>query len=373
MAYKTDVLGQFFTPPDIVETMLSLRQNVNRVLEPSAGKGAFLSCLEASAVGIEIDKDIGLSDERLLFEDFFAYSLDNRFDTIIGNPPYVRYRDIANNTKAMLPMTLFDKRSNLFLFFIAKCADHLVDGGELIFITPRDFLKSTSARQMNDMLYREGSMTHYDELGDAHIFEDATPNCAIWRWEKGRTDRHMTTGGSFHCRNGQIWCGDDRPYTQLSDFFDIKVGAVSAADDVFENERYGTTTMVCSRTATSGETRPMIYNTCHPCLKPHKDRLIRRKIKTFNDSNWWMWGRNYHHRKGERIYVNGKTRHSKPFFVSDIEAYDGSVMALFPKLDFDVSKAADALNKVDWRQLGFVCDGRALFTQRSLATAPVGI
>ena len=367
------MLGQFFTPPEIVEKMLSLRQNFSRILEPSAGNGAFLSMLEASAVGIEIDKSIKVSDERLIFSDFFEYPLSNKFETIIGNPPYVRYRDIPSATRAMLPMELFDKSSNLFLFFIAKCVEHLVDGGELIFITPRDFLKLTSAKQMNEMLYNAGSMTHYYELGDASIFEGATPNCAIWRWEKGRMERGMVTGGEFHYRNGQIWFGDARPDTHLSDFFDIKVGAVSAADDIFENDRYGTTQMVCSRTAMTGETRNMIYNQHHECLDPHKERLINRKIKKFDESNWWMWGRDYHQRQGERIYVNGKTRHEKPFFVSDIEAYDGSVLALFPKHDFSLSKAAAILNKIDWSNLGFVCDGRALFTQRSLATAPVGI
>ena len=44
-----------------------------------------------------------------------------------------------------------------------------------------------------------------------------------------------------------------------------------------------------------------------------------------------MWGRNYYEAEGERIYVNCKTRNNKPFYKSDVKAYDGSVLALIPQ------------------------------------------
>jgi len=37
----------------------------------------------------------------------------------------------------------------------------------------------------------------------------------------------------------------------------------------------------------------------------------------------------------------------------------------------DIEAFRDALNAVDWEDLGFVCDGRFLFTQRSLEHAPL--
>ena len=48
-------LGQFFTPPAIVDCMLTLVRNQGRVLEPSCGDGAFLRHFPG-ALGIEIDK-----------------------------------------------------------------------------------------------------------------------------------------------------------------------------------------------------------------------------------------------------------------------------------------------------------------------------
>ena len=370
--YTKDVLGQFFTPSDIVARMLGLRQNKGKILEPSAGNGAFMNVLEDSAVGVEIDGKLCIKDKRIINTDFFNFPIENSFDTIIGNPPYVRHQDINETTKSILDMNLFDKRSNLYLFFIAKCISHLNDKGELIFITPRDFLKATSAQKLNALLYDLGSMTHYYEMGDMPIFDDASPNCAIWRWEKGLKTREMKTGGVFNCINGQI-IFDDSCNSILSDFFDIKVGAVSGADEIFTNSKYGTTDMVCSHTRTTSETKKVIYNEKHECLIPHKEYLMGRRIKQFTEHNWWHWGRNYCEREGERIYVNAKTRQSEPFFQSEVTAYDGSVLALFPKKGVDISKAVIKLNEINWDSLGFICDGRLSFTQRSLANIPIEI
>ena len=175
-------LGQVFTPEPVVRCMLRLRQNAGRALEPSCGDGAFLTHLH-NAVGIELDAR--QSPPGALNMDFFAYPESEKFDSVIGNPPYVRYQDISPATRALLRQDGFDGRSNLYLFFIEKCVHHLAPGGELIFITPRDFLKSTSARQLNIWLHERGTITHAIELGDARVFADALPNCLIWRYELG--------------------------------------------------------------------------------------------------------------------------------------------------------------------------------------------
>ena len=112
-------LGQVFTPPRVVEFMLDLCRNTGRVLEPSAGDGAFFARLQATGracVGIEVDPRVAPPGAEI--RDFFDYPLSEQFDTIIGNPPYVRFQDVAVDTKKHLKSRLFDARSNLFLFFI---------------------------------------------------------------------------------------------------------------------------------------------------------------------------------------------------------------------------------------------------------------
>ena len=374
-------LGQVFTPPHIVSDMLALIQSTKklsnpRFLEPSCGNGAFFQNLPKNKVGIEIDSGV-VCDKAILQEDFFAYSTNEKFDCIIGNPPYVRYQDIAISTKALLKSysKLFDSRSNLYLFFIYKCILHLKEGGELIFITPRDFLKSTSSVRLNEFLFHQGSITHFIDLGDKKIFDNAQPNCAIWRFEKDNFTRKTQCLREFSCINGQLLFTKKAYTIPFKDLFFVKVGAVSGADSIFANEKWGNMDFVCSQSAKSGKTRKMIYGIYgKDCayLQDFKERLLRRRIKKFNELNWWEWGRDYYKSENPRIYVNTKTRNKTPFFLHPCNVYDGSVLAVFPKFKVNSIRLGilcERLNNVDWEELGFVCDGRFLFSQRSLENA----
>ncbi|MEW6164602.1 MAG: class I SAM-dependent methyltransferase [Pseudomonadota bacterium] len=357
-------LGQVFTPDAVVDRMLALRQRRGRSLDPSAGDGAFSRRI-TGCEAIEIDPAVAPPGARVM--DFFSLPLTEKFDTIIGNPPYVRQQDIPAETLARLDSALFDGRSNLYLYFIEKAVRHLRRGGELIFIVPREFAKLTAARKLNAFLHGEGDITDFIETGDARIFGSHNPNCAIFRFERGRHERRLNDGRHFQLVDGQLMFlrGDYR--LPLSRFFDVKVGAVSGADEIFEHPE-GNAEFVCSKTVDDGRTRRMIFGIPHPHLEAHKEKLLARRVRPFDESNWWHWGRQHHVAAGPRIYVNAKTRRARPFFLHDCPNYDGAVLALFPKLPgMDLALATDMLNdRVDWEELGFVCDGRFLFTQRSL-------
>lgn len=366
-------LGQVFTPPKVVDFMLDLCSNTGSVLEPSAGDGAFFNELRRRGrdiTGVELDSRVAPAGARVM--DFFDLPESERFATIVGNPPYVRYQDIAPATRKRLASPLFDRRSNLFLFFIEKCVRHLEPGGELVFIVPREFIKLTSARKLNAWLFGQGSITHFFETGDVRVFAGATPNCCIFRFEKGRFDRRMADGRSFTEVDGQLMFLRDDHGVRLADLFDVRVGGVSGADPVFRHPA-GNLDFVCSKTAESGETRRMIYGIRHPHLEAHKARLLARRVRKFDENNWWEWGRHFPVNDRPRIYVNGRTRRPAPFFLHDCPNFDGAILALFPKNTRlrrrDLIECTMMLNhEVDWQQLGFVCDGRFLFTQRSLQT-----
>ena len=179
-------LGQVFTPTAVVDSMLALVRNRGRVLEPACGDGVFLQHFPF-AVGIEIDPRHAPPGARVM--DFFDLSERESFATIIGNPPYVRYQDIPAASRGRVRHSVLDGRANLYLFFIEKCLRHLAPGGELVFITPRDFVKATSAVPLNRLLHAAGTITDFVELGDSRLFDGATPNCAIWRFELGNFSR----------------------------------------------------------------------------------------------------------------------------------------------------------------------------------------
>lgn len=367
--FNVETLGQVFTPQSIVAQMLTLRRNEGRVLEPSCGDGAFFNEIP-NCVGIEIDSHHCPEGAKNM--DFFDYPVSEKFETIIGNPPYVRYQDIPKETKMKIKSNLFDERTNLYLFFIEKCINHLTEHGELIFITPRDFLKATSSINLNKFIFENGTITDIIDLGDQKIFKGFSPNCVIFRFEKGDFSRATNVTKRFTLCNGQLLFTDNQYPLFFSDVFFVKVGAVSGADKYFESEEYGNRDFVCSYTCQTGKTKRMIYNEQSPYLQQFKQELLNRKIKHFDETNWWTWGRNHYVSSEKRIYVNAKTRNTRPFFLHESNDYDGSVLAIFPhNQNIDLQHACNMLNDVNWNELGFVCDGRYLFSQKSLESSPL--
>jgi len=71
----------------------------------------------------------------------------------------------------------------------------------------------------------------------------------------------------------------------FSDLFFVKVGAVSGDDKVFANEEYGNEDFVCSNTQKTGKTKRMIFNIKSIFLEDYKEKLLKRKIKNFGESN----------------------------------------------------------------------------------------
>lgn len=111
----------------------------------------------------------------------------------------------------------------------------------------------------------------------------------------------------------------------------------------------------------------MIFNVRNNYLEKHKEILLARRIRNFDETNWWQWGRLHYITDKKRIYVNSKTRNKYPFFTHECKNYDGSVLAIFPNNpEADEKKLCEKLNSVNWYELGFVCDGRYLFSQKSL-------
>ncbi len=114
----------------------------------------------------------------------------------------------------------------------------------------------------------------------------------------------------------------------------------------------------------------MIYQRYDQILESHKEILINRGIKKFNENNWWTWGRAIDFREDEpRIYVNCKTRNKNPFFVNKCKKWDGSILALFPKFSSNLDEIVKKLNSIAWDEMGFVTGGRYIFSQKSLKEA----
>ena len=373
---KVANLGQVFTPPEVVEKMLSLRKNMGTILEPSCGDGAFWKHIQndIGAVGYEIDSKV--APAGVVVDNFFNIP-DNKFDTIIGNPPYVSHKSIPLETRRILYDKYPDlnRHTNLFAYFINRCIDLLNHGGELIFIVPTDFVSLTSCGIINEKMKKKGTITYFYDYGDQQVFKGFSPNCCIFRFEKGNKSNTTLVNDkekrNFTCESGKILFSNSSFDGVMEQLFDIKVGAASGANEIFQNEQ-GNLDFVVSSTRVTGETKKFYFDVINPYIKSKKQDLLKRKVINFNESNWWKWGRVHDRRSGERIYVNCKTRVDNPFFTHSCENYDGSVLALYPKFQYkNIDSVVNALNNMNWEELQFKIGQRFIFSQKALSKCPI--
>lgn len=96
MATKQEILGQYFTKKEIVDKLLDLLFFYKQypksidILEPSSGTGNFVKSLKEKGFNkiaeCEIDPELTKKPK-----DFFDLGLENRYDLIVGNPPFSKY------------------------------------------------------------------------------------------------------------------------------------------------------------------------------------------------------------------------------------------------------------------------------------------
>ena len=187
--------GQYFTEGVIAEYMVSLIKHEKdcRILEPSCGKGVFLSKLHAEGYdntdAYEIDTELANEYPEVVHKSFISVPTSDKYDVVIGNPPYIRWKNLEEELKSELATsTLWNRYFNSlcdYLFiFILKSIEHLNDGGELIMICSDYWVNSTHAATLRNYMATHG---HFDEIyhfKEAPLFEKVNASFIIFRYVK---------------------------------------------------------------------------------------------------------------------------------------------------------------------------------------------
>ncbi|UCE12780.1 MAG: N-6 DNA methylase [Candidatus Heimdallarchaeota archaeon] len=201
---KEKSLGQYFTPESIADLMVALispSSSQQRVLEPSAGKGIFLKILTQNnftqLTGIEIDPMLARqSPISIRISNFFDFPTTNKFDVVIGNPPYIRWKHLSMNQREYFTSKPFwHKRmsglTDILQPFIFKCVDHLKPSGELIFITPVFWMQTLHAKPLRRFLLENGSFDVIINFHETRIFPKVNLNLIIFKYRKQKRDQQI--------------------------------------------------------------------------------------------------------------------------------------------------------------------------------------
>ena len=193
MVNKVKNLGQYFTPRIVAEFMANLitKKTQAKILEPCAGKGIFLDVLWKKGfrniTAYEINSSLpNISPVEIKYCDFLQTDKHEKFDVIIGNPPYVRWRNVPLEIRKNFKEDTYWKDkinglSDLLYAFVYLCVDKLNDRGELIFITPIFWTQTLHASNLRKYLYENGSLDVLISFNEMRIFKEVSSSIIIFK------------------------------------------------------------------------------------------------------------------------------------------------------------------------------------------------
>ena len=346
-------MGQYFTISEELQQYVfdKVKHKGSLLLEPSFGAGHLLRKFKDEnpdypMMCYELDDTIQPTVafntyQSVVYGDFTKQTISATFKTIIGNPPYIKQRT-----------------GNLYIEFIKRCFSLLDHDGELIFIVPSDFIKITSASSLINDMIKEGSFTDFLFPHDEKLFEGASVDVVVFRYEKGlHTKDSIVNGKKMICNvnSGIITFSETEINgTLLSTLFDVYVGLVSGKDEIYRNN-IGNMNVLCDKERTETFIFAESFPTGNPAidtyLMTYKDKLLERKIRKFNEKNWFEWGAPRNITSIQRnmgapcIYVRNMTRNQEVAFIGTVQYFGGTLLCLVPKdPTTDLEKIVEFLN-----------------------------
>lgn len=213
-ASKDKLRGGFYTPSAIASFILKWAFNGNKsldILEPSCGDGVFLEEMKNggyeynSVTGIELEpeeaeksKSIGLKKAKIISADFHEYCMhsDQRYDLVIGNPPYIRYQ-YFDKEQQQYAANIFNKAglkysklTNAWVSFVVGSSLLLKENGKIGFVLPAEILQVSYAQPLREFLaqfYNKINIVSFEKLVFPHIQQEVV----LLLCEKNNSNTHL--------------------------------------------------------------------------------------------------------------------------------------------------------------------------------------
>ncbi len=144
--------------------------------------------------GYEIDSELSKEYNNVKHESFISAPLTDKYDVVIGNPPYIRWKNLEPELRnELVDNSLWNQYFNSlcdYLFiFILKSIEQLNESGELLFICSDYWLNSTHAESLRNYMIQNGFFSDIYQFKEAPLFDNVTASVLLFKYVKNTTKR----------------------------------------------------------------------------------------------------------------------------------------------------------------------------------------
>jgi adenine-specific DNA-methyltransferase len=201
--------GQYFTPKVVADFMIEMADisPKSRILEPSCGEGVFLELLQQKGfynlTAYEIDQELAQEFDCVRYESFVSAKINGKFDLIIGNPPYIRWKNLDEKLKKELLSNFiwnkyFNSLCDYLYIFILKSIELLDDNGQLIFICPEYWMNTTHSISLRNYMVQNGYFEEIYHFNETPIFDKVTVSIVIFKFIKSKERKKKIQVAKFY-------------------------------------------------------------------------------------------------------------------------------------------------------------------------------
>lgn len=313
-------LGVIYTPQPIAQEVVRLafeaytEKAPPRILDLGCGTGVFLHEIHAQwkwdenpnlyVKGCDIDSEaVALAVENgfnAINKSFF--DLDEKFDIIVGNPPYVRIQNLDEKTrKQVSKLPCISGDTDLYL---AAIEWSLRNADIVSMITPSSWISNNSARKLRDFVSENQLLYYVKDFGEEQLFKNVSTYVAISTFKKCSSYTIIRNEEKIEKSYPQKdLFYEKRSGTPLLDVCDIRIGLATLADGVFFNDTQFPESVPCVKASKTIVSRGWIIypykngkpipeedlsEEVHDYLCSHYDRLLSRSD---TGPEWYTYGR----------------------------------------------------------------------------------
>jgi adenine-specific DNA-methyltransferase len=157
------------------------------------------------------------------FDLEWMFGLEEGFDIIIGNPPYVQLQKDSGKLADLYAdkdFETFVRSGDIYCLFYERGINLINEKGNLCYITSNKWMKAKYGEKMRAFFLKQGNVKTLIDFGDAHLFENATTytNILLYKKKKSSTPNTIVDLSGKVDLAGTVYDLLDKVESGVSDF-----------------------------------------------------------------------------------------------------------------------------------------------------------